>query len=589
MNSKIRENKLFIFVLLSVFFIYIIYINRSAANIIFQDQYDFLGFIERYFNGNLKFIDLWQSHMEHRTLGYNILFVINAKYFDLNTLYEMYLGSIFLVITSVLLFRQYKKSLNFDTSKLWTTFAFIPIVLIVFSLNQWENIVFGLGMSIFLRMMFFLLTFITFDNMLSGKSSTPFVILLTLSILLFGAGYSPAIVVSMVLILVLKIYIDRKTSKERNIKSLLTIIIASSILFLIYFYKIYDKNMVNNTTGITEKVEFILNNPIMAIKFLLSSFSSSLIGLNFLNKYFDDVGILILGVFVIIIYLSSLILFIKVKMYEKTYLPLLLIIYSLIIYGLILIGRLDYGVKYGMSSRYVTDTQYGIVGATWIFIFYLFNKIKRKIVDFKSYIFILICIFLVSASQLIIFFTEWNIGPYRQENFNQLRDIAIYPELYHDSDFENFQYPIDKVKDGLEILKKNNLNVFSEDPKFLIGSNLESAKVGYGWYSKDSNGQSWINKSSIARFKSGSNGNMSIKGYVPDVYQKEVNIKIYINEHLIETKTLEHGNFTLDFPIAKNSNIDLKIQVDQSFVPKELGINEDSRELSILIQAIEVE
>lgn len=125
---------------------------------------------------------------------------MNAIFFNSNTMYEIYLGAVCLLITAFIFYRIYTSSSVERTMR--TDITFSVIICLIFSLIQWENIVLSIGMSIMLRMLFFLMVMISFDQYLkkyNNKSLTVLLIFIFFAILVFGAGYSPALILSLVI------------------------------------------------------------------------------------------------------------------------------------------------------------------------------------------------------------------------------------------------------------------------------------------------------------------------------------------------------------------------------------------------------
>jgi len=591
----IKRNYIVLLMLLLQLMFYVYYINSSAANIIFQDQFHFIQFVDKYFNSSLSFGDLWRGHLEHRTLGYNIIFLLNAILFHLNTMYEMYMGAIILFLTSILLYYYYRKNLDYDND-LFVLVSFPLVFYIVFGLNQWENIVLSLGLAIMIKMLFFLIVFIFIDMLICNekfhnKLAFLYSLSLFIAVLLFGGGYSPALVGSIIVTLFCKIIIN-KTANKKDLKVFLLIIIASSIALSIYYYHIYYNNMIMDNLSIIKRLDIVLDNPMGAVKFFLLSLSASLFGVDLLNNYMSQNLYIFIGIIIIFIYFYSIILFILSEMYRKTYFPLMLMFYSLIILGMILIARYYCGVTYGMSSRYVTDTQYGIIGAIWI-IFYFFankkeililNKEKKESRYYKKKAILISILILVIIGVSITNIIEWKISPFRKANFLKMRAIALDTDNITDNDIRMYQYNKDLVIDGLKILKKNKLNVFYD---FKVGYKLDDAILVSGWYEKEGSFR-WTGKQANTIIKSGQQGKLIINGYLPDVY-KSNELKIFINDNLIYDTLLSSGQFNLQNDLDdKNKIITIRMELGSSFVPAQLGINNDQRELGIIINNIEL-
>ena len=434
-----------------------------------------LQIVDKYFNGNLTFHDLWRSYLEHRTLAYHLIFLGNAILFQLNTLIDIHMSAVIVLITAILVFFQYKKSMIGLANERFVQISFITISIIIFSLNQWEIITLGIGVVLFLRVMIFIMSFsvlndILLKNKLERNNVIKLTILIISSVLLFGAGYFPACIGSMVVVLLIKILSMGGSSKgflslirytKVYNKTLMLISSTAAVGIYLYLYNISNDNM-GTYTPIVQKLIYIIYNPVESVKFFLLSNTASILGVEFAQSYLNEGIMLFIGGFVILLYILSVIIFIRLKMYKNTYLPILFILHSLLICSIILVGRLSYGITYGMSSRYVVETQLGIIGVAWIFIYYYKVKIKSfDLKNFKSVLTALIICFILGG-QVISNIHEWRTSPYRKIAFEKMRSIAANSENYSNDDLMIFQYEPQQVRVGIEIMKKYKLNVFSD-------------------------------------------------------------------------------------------------------------------------------
>jgi len=116
--------------------------------------------------------------------------------------------------------------------------------------------------------------------------------------------------------------------------------------------------------------------------------------------------------------------------------------------------------------------------------------------------------------------------------------------------------------------------------------NVELPFLGDGWYEEEDDYR-WINKNATAILQSGDIGELVLEGFVPDNYD-EITLSIIINGENIAEEVLNPGNFQIKREVTKNQILEIKINTDKSFVPKEDGISNDIRELSILVKRMEI-
>lgn len=447
-----------ILMILVAFLFYIFYIHRSAGNIVYMDQLRILDIVDKYFSGNLKAMDLWAPYLQHRIFGYRLIFLVNAIFFHLNTFFEMYLGAVMLCVICIFIYLEYEKSFYkycLDKKKM---LIFFIITCIVFGLQKWEVIVLSMGVNMYIQIILDMAIFSVLNNILTKGESLAFLlvklsIFILLFIMFFSGAYYYACLGSVIVILFMNIYLN----KEERKKSIFLIYIVGVVSII--GLKIYSIGMNTNNEGIyepiTKQIYFLCSHFFDALKFYVLSLAGSIVGVETAEVYLNLNIMLGIGFILLSIYFFSIIIFVLNKLYKKTYMPLFLIMYTLIFCVLILVGRLNYGIDYGMSSRYMNETQYGLIGVLWIIslLFDISNEKKRY-----SYYITSVVIFVI-LGQLSTNFFEWQKGPYRKIAYERMRTIALKSTLTED-DTIIFQSDPYITRKGIEILKKYNLNVF---------------------------------------------------------------------------------------------------------------------------------
>lgn len=441
-------------IVISFFTYYCFYIFSSARNIVFQDHFRYLEIADKVVNGRLDITYLWLSFSGHRSPINLLTFLLNAKYFHLNTLMEIYIGAIILTITSFVLIYYFYKSINFTSIK--KIYFIIPIIFIIFSLDQWENIVFSDGARLMLNMLVYILLFILLNNYLLGRKRKNLVILLSaivLTSILIGTGNVLAVNGTIIILVIIDMFINKNTNYKITIS-----IIATSFLSVL----LYSIGLRQDSLGLKDQLANISHHIFYTGKFITLAFSGMALGVDYtMINNVNKVTTGLIGLIIIIFILCILYIYFKKEMYRKTYIPLALIIYSILIIGSILLARLnyaqEYGLNYAMSSRYLTSTHYALIGFIWIGLMYIDNKKNKKEVIRKTLI--VEAIILVLLAQILTNYQEWKITKDRKANFVKLQEIAL-SDRRDGIELRRFQTNIDWVIKGLEIIKKNNLNVF---------------------------------------------------------------------------------------------------------------------------------
>ncbi|MCP4218846.1 MAG: hypothetical protein GY765_29710, partial [bacterium] len=149
-NNAITLKSLVLTILTLVPLIYLIWVvGYCYVDIPFADQWDFVPLLEKSFQGGVTYTDLMAQHNEHRLFFPRIIMLGLAHLSDWDISHELILNvvlgiALFLVLVSRV------RATQRETGKKHLAWALPLISLIVFSLNQWENWVWGWQIQIFL-------------------------------------------------------------------------------------------------------------------------------------------------------------------------------------------------------------------------------------------------------------------------------------------------------------------------------------------------------------------------------------------------------------------------------------------------------
>lgn len=178
---------------------------------------------------------------------------------------------------------------------------------------------------------------------------------------------------------------------------------------------------------------------------------------------FNDRSIYFGGI-VILIYIVSFIIYYKKRLYKLTYLPIMLMIYSIASMIIISYARVEmFDISYVTSSRYTYETTLGVVGMIWIQMLSYTKDIAnglKKTVGRKHILSMCIILF-ISANLIIVEHTERKMAVYRKAYMQNLQEIAYNIEDYSDEELAGFQAnQPEYVRSGIEKLKKYKLSIF---------------------------------------------------------------------------------------------------------------------------------
>lgn len=125
-------------------------IHEYKVDVPVWDQWDLVPVLEKAHGRNLSFQDLWEPHNEHRLLFPRIIMLVLASISGWNISYELYF-SVFLA-AGIFLLLAYQVKTTRASSAAPVSLWILPVIsLAVFSLNQWENWLWGWNIQIMLN------------------------------------------------------------------------------------------------------------------------------------------------------------------------------------------------------------------------------------------------------------------------------------------------------------------------------------------------------------------------------------------------------------------------------------------------------
>jgi hypothetical protein len=117
-----------------------LYVHAFGFNIVWEDQGNGeLPMFQKWFAGNLTFIDLWRPHGAHRIFFPRLIMLGLGLMTSWNTVAEMYFTEVMLVIYLGVNLYALRRSLPATSSPWWL----VPVAWIVFTWRQHQNMLFG--------------------------------------------------------------------------------------------------------------------------------------------------------------------------------------------------------------------------------------------------------------------------------------------------------------------------------------------------------------------------------------------------------------------------------------------------------------
>jgi len=121
----------------------ILFVHRNGLNVPLYDQWEFVPLWSDFLDGKPWSHHLFASHNEHRMIFPKLIFLATAKITQWDVTAEMYINLFFITLVLFMVILLLKRT---EMSLLLS----VPIAWILFSLNQYENLLWGWQMAIFI-------------------------------------------------------------------------------------------------------------------------------------------------------------------------------------------------------------------------------------------------------------------------------------------------------------------------------------------------------------------------------------------------------------------------------------------------------
>ncbi len=416
-----------------------ILILKYYVDVPFWDEWDFVGLLQRSYQSNINFSDLLSYHNEHRPFFPRLILLGLAHLTGYRILPELIVNLIIAIGIFISLIYIFKTI--FSSFKIKNYLAFIPIIsLIVFSLTQWENWLWGWQVQIFLN----LLAVVTGLKILSLRKIKSSNLLISMFLGIIATfSFANGLIYWLMGLIMLKF----KEQKNKN-----RILIFWSV-FSIYIFFLYTRLSPGSEVL---KADFSVQNIVLLAIYAFAFIGAPLVSMNGTGAFLAGLaGVLF---FIYLIRISRKIFFHKLKLF----LPIIaLSSYSLISAFLTSYGRYRLGLLQAISSRYVSFSN-----LFWLSLLAVLFMIKentllnggRQVNEMKKiakilYLLIILAILINSILRSHNFSKQYHyLAPARQALIND-KNEEILSRLYHN---------IEDLKLKREFFKKYKLNVFAD-------------------------------------------------------------------------------------------------------------------------------
>ena len=376
-----------------------------------------------------------------------LLLSANAMLFGLTTRFELALGFVGLILASLTLYLWLSTTWLRSARAAAAVAAWLPCLFFLFNLNQWENIVLGIGGYHLLGLAALFPCLWAVDHLLRApRVTTRQAVALFLALVVSSAfllQYFVVLAASAALLALLAVAAGQRGGRA----VLLTVLAASVVGLLLTFVpgaSLAQSSLVRPGAGeLTSVARFFLN--------MLAAAMLQWEG----KRVLADSGYL-LGLPALIAFAMAIWLYVSQRMYRTSWLPLALCIYSLLACAVVSFSRFRYGVEYGFASRYTSQTILGLIGCYLVLIKALEDRTQERGAIGLLAAFCLGATVLQVATHVV----QWQIAPHRQAYYREVARVAATYEQASDADLALFQIPLESTRQALPVLRRHRLAFF---------------------------------------------------------------------------------------------------------------------------------
>lgn len=437
------------------------------ADFVSRDQWHFLDLLDHFLSGSLDWRELWHSHSEQVKPGYELLFLLNGKYLGLNLMAEIMVGLLLLGAAALLLWRDMAASLDGKINSLAASLALLAAGLVLMSFNQWANYVYSLlALGGFAGMLVQLGFFSGFSRLLNQGQNTrgliAMAVLLVLAVLGFSGARSPAFIGACTACFLLALWFKPAERRQVTLQALPFLILGCAFIGI---YLLLLGSGRTSGGSLAADLSRLLLHPLGAVGYVAGIVAQSMLSLLEAPKSWRGVLQPVLAIAGFAALGWALWRYFAAGLWRKTWMPLLLILYSALFVLEVLVGRFggeNLNLRGSAVPRYVFDAHLWVVGVVWIAGLEWSEETRftpRRALVPALVIALFMCLELWNLQ------LAWHFAPYMARNsarsVETLQEIAAGQKPV--SALSRTVCPnIELCAHGMEILEKYHLNVLRD-------------------------------------------------------------------------------------------------------------------------------
>lgn len=535
---------------------------------------------EKVINGDLTLQDWFGGNAS----GHHSLDAIPATYFVVeilrfNTVAINIIGFALSLVCLFVLFRAYKDSMG-EKHSVFELPVFLLISIQFFTLGKWEILTQPTSMGFFWRLLMFFGCFVYVSNILVKKTFTIKKTVISFLIILYtvnfgGAGYSAAFLASIVGVIIVDWIVEFKSWDKKRYLCLGGIAFGCILALFTYLgagllaSNVQSSDGVQPTSLVGQLIDLLTGGNFVYA--MLYGLTGSIVHVTTVEKL-TALQILMIGSVIFVLTVVSIVLYFKKKIYQRTTLPLIFIIYGYVNIVLIAMSRSGFPFYGTIASRYIFDTLFIPLSIIWIFGLSIMDCKLRSVMGKCTFAVMMLPLVLLTMLTIQTNMTEAKIAPHRKTYYLGLQQMILNIDEYEDGALAPFQSAPHFVREGIRVMEKYKLSFMADE------KNIEEI---YQNFKSGISSDGWVEKEAMLHIKTGDTGGICLELDSRPEFGSGT-VQIFVEEELVDEVVLDGLNPTAVVQLAglpENTFVRVKLKADFSFTNPP-----DIRELSFIFK-----
>jgi hypothetical protein len=560
------------------------YIQRTFVNVEFADGLLPVPMIGRFLAGHWSFTDLFGTPFgEHLLLGYRGMELVNARLFAFDLRFDAVMFVVAFALTAAIIYAEFSKAFaGFRTALLVP--QFLPLGFLCFSLvatpGGFMTTQFVWGTMLALLVAWLLQR--DWDNA-SGARGRPIwplvcaLVLLPIYFFVFSGAYFPGLLLGLVAMYAFHCLLSHV--KWRDLRTL-AVLLTSLACAVGYFLVLMSLGLSTQSTDSGGIANFF-SDPGNTLLSYVAGIGASVIDVHTLERFSSTV-LLIVGGLMAATGVVAAWLFIRTKMYQKTYLPVYCIFYTLGIITSVRMGRGLLGDWTWVANEwYAFHMRFFAIGVAWILVYALVQAVQRirrreaRLVSWTSWpiVFVTLAALVFGAIQFGANVAQWHRGWWVQQWFEQKRLALLYPQLY-DAPAEILLASPADVAAARALFQQYDLSSFSSPYSTLFSDRTGFGVLRFdGWSSDD-----WVGYEGRAALTAPAAANVRLTLFVPEFIPAN-QVVVRLDDSVVFDASVAGGTMrSFSVQVHRGLNV-VRVTCQQAISPASLGVSGDIRPL----------